>query len=635
MTKPMSLPLVIATMACGAIGALAMNIPLSVEYSKILHQARDVQDEYDYIIVGGGTSGLTVADRLTESGEHTVLVIELGVIANGSSVNNVSGGAQAFINASLTFNFPSEPQVNLGGRTVGVVGGVLLGGSSGVNGFQVHRPQKADINRWGSYFGKCSDWNWENLLPYFKKAWQLHPPSEETVDEFGIKYDESYWGTDGGIHAMFPSFNWPFLKNQMDAYEEIEGVEFPVDSGAGEPGAFWYPHSANPEQVTRSFALSEHWTGKATVRDNYETVLGQRVLRVLFEDKVAVGVEYVAAGAINTSGARVVSARKEVIVAAGTIHTPQILEASGIGGRVLLEEAEIDVVADLPGVGANFQDRPLGGGASFTFTNWDFHPDSSDLQKNETFRAEAEAEFAESRTGPLTIASGNAASFLPFSVIAPSTFEAIASAYEAQDPAAYLPVNSDPTLVAGYAAQKTRFAAALRAKDAAFYNLFLRGTNTEGSSTVFLHPLSRGTVHINPADPFFAQPRVDYRALSNPTDLDIQVEFVKFSRRYFLETSLAEFGPVEVSPGANVTSDEALREALRGLISPTCFHPVGTAAMSPRELGGVVNEKLLVYGVEKLSVIDASVQPDLPGAYTQQPVYAIAEKAADLIKARA
>ncbi|KAG7151863.1 Dehydrogenase xptC like protein [Verticillium longisporum] len=403
----------------------------------------------------------------------------------------------------------------------------------------------------------------------------------------------------------------------MEAYEEIEGVEFPVDSGAGEPGAFWYPHSANPEQVTRSFALSEHWTGKATVRDNYETVLGQRVLRVLFDDKVAVGVEYVAAGAINASGARV------------------ILEASGIGGRALLEEAGIDVVADLPGVGANFQDHPLGGGASFTFTNWDFHPDSSDLQTNETFRAEAEAEFAESRTGPLTIASGNAASFLPFSVIAPSTFEAIASAYEAQDPAAYLPANSDPTLIAGYAAQKTRFAAALRAKDAAFYNLFLRGTNTEGSSTVFLHPLSRGTVHINTADPFFAQPRVDYRALSNPTDLDIQVEFVKFSRRYFLETSLAEFGPVEVSPGANVTSDEALREALRGLISPTCFHPVGTAAMLPRELGGVVDEKLLVYGVEKLSVIDASVQPDLPGAYTQQPVYAIAEKAADLIKARA
>lgn len=138
-------------------------------------------------------------------------------------------------------------------------------------------------------------------------------------------------------------------ENQMEAYEEIEGVEFPVDSGAGEPGAFWYPHSANPEQVTRSFALSEHWTGKATVRDNYETVLGQRVLRVLFEDKVAVGVEYVAAGAINASGARVVSARKEVIVAAGTIHTPQILEASGIGGSALLEEAGIDVVADLPG----------------------------------------------------------------------------------------------------------------------------------------------------------------------------------------------------------------------------------------------------------------------------------------------
>ncbi|KAM0276496.1 hypothetical protein ACHAQH_006685 [Verticillium albo-atrum] len=652
MAKGLSLPVILTGMVISAAGGLAVSIPQSIERSKILRQVRDVHDEYDYIIVGGGTAGLTVADRLTESGEHTVLVIELGLLANDSSVNNVAGGAQAFFNSSLTFNFPSEPQVNLGGRTTNVFGGVLLGGSSGVNGFQVHRPQKADINRWGSYFSKCSDWNWESLLPYFKKAWQLHPPTKEMVEEFDIKYDESYWGTEGGIHAMFPSFSWPFLKNEMDAYREIEGVDFPIDSGAGNPGAFWYPHSANPQQVTRSFALSEHWTGKVTVRDNYETVLGQRVLRVLFQDKVAAGVEYVAAGATDSAGSHVVRARKEVIVAAGTIHTPQILEASGVGGRALLEKAGIDVVVDLPGVGANFQDHPLGGGASFTFTDWNFHPDSSDLQTNETFRAEVEAEFAESHTGdglpldllesvpltqsgPLTIASGNAASFLPFSVIAPSAFEAIASAYEAQDPAAYLPANSDPTLIAGYAAQKTRFAAALRSTDAAFYNLFLRGTNTEGSSIVFLHPLSRGTVHIDTADPFFAQPRVDYRALSNPTDLDIQVEFIKFSRRYFLETSLAQYGPVEVSPGANVTSDEALREALRELISPTCFHPVGTAAMMPRELGGVVNEELLVYGVKRLSVIDASVQPDLPGAYTQQPVFAIAEKAADLIKARA
>lgn len=224
--------------------------------------------------------------------------------------------------------------------------------------------------------------------------------------------------------------------------------------------------------------------------------------------------------------------------------------------------------------------------------------------------------------------------FLPFSVVSPTRFEAIASALQAQDPATHLPPGADETLLAGYAAQRDRLATALRSNNSAFYNLFLRGANF-GGIVVYLHPLSRGTVTIDPADPFFTQPTVDYRALSNPLDIDIQVEFIKFTRRLYTETSLSSYGPIEVSPGANVTSDEALGEAIVSQMSPTCFHPVGTAAMMPRNLGGVVSETLEVYGVQRLSVVDASIMPDLPGAYTQQPTYAIAEKAADLIKRRA
>ncbi|ROT36220.1 alcohol oxidase [Sodiomyces alkalinus F11] len=636
MAKSRALLAALGGLAMGAAGVQAMTIPRSSSHTKILRQVEDVQDEYDYVIVGGGTAGLTVADRLTESGEYTVLVIERGLFGNDSSVNNVSGGSQAYQNSSLSFNFPSVPQVNLGNRVTGVVGGVMLGGSSGVNGMQVHRPQKADIDRWGSYFGPCSEWNWDNLLPYFRKSWRLHPPTPEMVEQFNIKYDTSYWGgeDDGGIHASFPTFHWPFMRAQMDAFADIEGIEFPVDSGAGDPGAFWYPASFEPTQVRRSFAMSEYWAGKGNARDNYETILGHRVVRVLFEDEEAVGVEYVDSNSRDTSQARTVRARKEVIIAAGTIYTPQVLQASGIGPRPVLERAGIDVLVDLPGVGANFQDHPLGAQALFYFTNWNFSPNPSDLQSNATFRALAEAEFAANRTGPLMIASGNAAAFLPFPVVAPERFEAIAAAYEAQDPAAYLHEGADETVVAGYQAQKSRLADALRSMDAANYNLFIRGSQMEGS-VVYLHPLSRGTIEINATDPYFGTPVVDYRALSNPADIDIQVEFIRFTRRYFTETRLAQYGPIEFSPGAQVTSDEALRQAVRSQVSPTTFHPVGTAAMMPRELGGVVDENLLVYGVEKLSVIDASIQPELPGAYTQQPVYAVAEKAADLIKERA
>ena len=132
---------------------------------------------------------------------------------------------------------------------------------------------------------------------------------------------------------------------------EMEGVNFPADSGAGDAGVFWYPSSSSQPVVVRSFALSGYWTGKGEVRDNYDTILESRVLRVLFdENKTATGVEFVPQSATDASQARTVSARKEVIVATGTINTPKILQASGIGPRAVLEEAGIDVVVDLPGM---------------------------------------------------------------------------------------------------------------------------------------------------------------------------------------------------------------------------------------------------------------------------------------------
>lgn len=149
----------------------------------------------------------------------------------------------------------------------------------------------------------------------------------------------------------------------MEAFSEIEGVEFPPDSGAGSPGVYWYPTSADPSTMTRSFSRTGHFDGIA--RENYNVLTDHRVLNVLFDEDSASGVRYVAKGAKNDTDARSVSARKEVILAAGTIHTPQILQGSGIGAEALLESAGIEVKVDLPGVGWNFQDHPLGGGASF------------------------------------------------------------------------------------------------------------------------------------------------------------------------------------------------------------------------------------------------------------------------------
>ena len=168
----------------------------------------------------------------------------------------------------------------------------------------------------------------------------------------------------------------------------------------------------------------------------------------------------------------------------------------------------------------------------------------------------------------------------------------------------------------------------LRSVNTAIYGLPIYSTPVPASSTVLLHPLSRGTVNLDltAASPEDAEPRVDYRTLSNPVDEAVLVEFVRFARRYFRETSLARYGPVEVGPGADVTSDAGLVAFVRTVLAPTQHHPVGTAAMLPRRLGGVVDDRLRVYGVAGLRVVDASIMPTLPGANTCQTVYAVAEK---------
>lgn len=166
----------------------------------------------------------------------------------------------------------------------------------------------------------------------------------------------------------------------------------------------------------------------------------------------------------------------------------------------------------------------------------------------------------------------------------------------------------------------------IRSPNTAFYSLSLSGSNMPAGMAVLLHPLSRGSVRLNASAPATSEPIVDYRTLSNPLDVEILAEFVRFTRAYHFNTSLADYGPVELMPGADVTSDEDLAEFIHRSAGPSEYHPSGTAAMLPRELGGVVDEELKVYGVRGLRVVDASVMPTLPGANTCQTVYAIAEK---------
>jgi choline dehydrogenase len=216
-------------------------------------------------------------------------------------------------------------------------------------------------------------------------------------------------------------------------------------------------------------------------------------------------------------------------------------------------------------------------------------------------------------------------------LVAPDTFEEIAAKYAAQDAAAYLPdgLASEPTLIAGYAAFQRLHARQMRRKNVSFLSHSL-SSGSPGGYAVNLHTLSHGTINIDPKNPE-AEPLVDYRALTNPTDMDVMIALVRYIRRYINSPALAEYKPKETSPGVDVQTDEQLAEWIRGTYIPTVYHPVGSAAKMPRELGGVVDEELVVYGTKNLRIVDASIMPTVPGAPTSQTVYMIAEKVGNFL----
>ncbi|KAK3303792.1 uncharacterized protein B0T15DRAFT_541265 [Chaetomium strumarium] len=610
----------------------ALAYPRSLAASKILLNGRDVEKEYDYIVVGGGTAGLTVADRLTEDGKATVLVVEYGQLSNSPSITTVQGGFMGMSDTTLLYDISSVPQTNLRNRTIAVLAGKVVGGSSAVNAMMTVRGTAEDYDRWGSFFGSKSHWSWQNLLPYFQRALNFAPPDDAVTKSANITYDKSFWGNTSGVYAGWPSFQYPGTSAQVDAFKGIPGVTFVNDSGSGKPGVYWYPTFMDPKLVQRSYARTGHHD-KAANRTNYHLVTGSKVNRIILNGNTATGITFVPVGSTTgsaTNRSTVVGARKEVILAAGGIHSPQILQLSGIGPRKLLSSANITTVVDLPGVGQNFQDHPMLT-ASYVYRNFTIHPSPEDLFLNASFSAWASAVWSANRTGPNSIATGNAAAWLPFPVISPRS-SSISSMLSSQNHSAYLPPDTDPTVLAGYRAQMLSYATALRNNNSAFGNLIITGGAASGA-IVDLHPLSRGTVTINRSSPHDTEPLVDYRALSNPLDGAVMTDILRFARRYHLENPLtAAWDATEFAPGLEVATDEQFGEYLAESVSPSEFHPAGTCAMLPRELGGVVDEELRVYGVRGLRVVDASIMPTLPGGNTCQTVYAVAEKAADLIR---
>lgn len=386
------------------------------------------------------------------------------------------------------------------------------------------------------------------------------------------------------------------------AMAKMPRMEIPIDGASGGNGLFWNPSSLDPVKYWRSYARTGHYD-KQIQRENLHVITRHKVRKVLFdEDSTSVnGVEFYSRD--DTGKTLTVKAHKEVILSAGTVHTPQILQRSGLGPSQLLQDSGIPVKVSIPGVGQNFQDHAYLS-VGFAWRNGTPPVPDIPIPGNSS-----------------TVASPNVGAWIGLPTMT-EDFEDIASRYEAQDPAEFLPANTDPAVIAGYAEFQRVHAALLR--DTNTNLLWLPVTGGAGGIVMSMHVVSHGVININPTD-LDGSPIVDYRALSNPIDLDIMVENIEYMRKFMASAELAPYRPQETSPGAAVTG-EALREWIRRVLIPTNFHPVATAAKKPLEMGGVVDEELRVHGTERLRIVDASVMPLLPGANTQQPVYMLAEK---------
>lgn len=422
-------------------------------------------------------------------------------------------------------------------------------------------------------------------------------------------------------------------------------------------GGHFLPLSIDPDQQTRSDARTSYYD-PASGRPNFNVAINALVTRIIFgvqelsttssppfsnfsapvkrqsprqylSPLLATAVEFAASPSAPRQTAY---ARREIILAAGSIHTPQLLELSGVGSYSLLSSFNITPRIDLPGVGNNLQDHAM------IHLNYHYQNQTvltpDDLRTNESFNAEAEQEYISSRTGPWTAKPSTAVAFPALSHIIPEsqTNDTIALASLVNSIPFLTSSNKHPSLLAGYAQQLRQVITALRSPNVPAYEIL--NDNSGGLDLALMRPVSRGEVHITSTDPF-APPAINPNWLAHPLDAIILGHAIRFNQRLLLTPQLASMQPTfNLSDGVPFNpTDDQITQLLRSRVS-TEFHASCSCAMLPRDLGGVVDSHLLVYGTSNLRIVDASVFPVVPGAHLMAVVLGVAEKAVDLIRGR-
>jgi choline dehydrogenase len=538
-----------------------------------VRNAEPIDGEYDYIIAGAGSAGCLLANRLSADPDKRVLVLEAGGNDNWIWFHIPVGYLFAIGNPRSDWCFKTEPEPGLNGRSLNYPRGKVIGGSSAINAMVYMRGQTADYDHWRQL--GLNGWGWDDVLPYFKRH-ENHFMGESAVHAIG-----------GEWHIEAPRVRWDLL-DAFRAAAEQAGIKSIADFNCGdnEGCCAFHVNQRRGRRVSAARAFLKPVLNRANLR--LET--GCLVEGLIFQGRRAVGVRWRQAGALRSA-----RCRGEVVLAAGSIGSPQILMLSGIGPGEHLRDHGIDVLLDRPGVGANLQDhlqlRLIYKVQGITTLNERYHAPLGFVGML--------AEYVLFRRGPLTMAPSQLGLF---------------TRSDRDQPRANLQYHIQPLSLERFGEPLHKFPAFT-------------------ASVSNLRPTSRGTLRLRsrePTDP----PRIKPNYLSTDEDRRIAASAIRLTRRIAAQPALARFHPEEYLPGAAVRDDdEAGLVKAAGDIGTTIFHPVGTAKMGlSSDPMTVVDERLRVAGIERLRVIDASVMPAITSGNTNAPTMMIAEKGAALLR---